>query len=103
MGSLFHLPIVQVVDEKEALDYLRAKGVKTIATALEGKKSYFEVDYRQPVAILVGNEGAGLPSDIIRAVDEAVTIPMPGHTESLNAGISTAVVLYEALRQRSNR
>ena len=100
MGSLFHLPIAQVVDPLETIKKLKAKNIQVIATFLSGARDHFKLEYNKACAILVGNEGAGLPKEIVAAADEVVKIPIPGKAESLNAGISTAVILYEALRQR---
>ncbi|MFA6548550.1 MAG: RNA methyltransferase [Candidatus Margulisiibacteriota bacterium] len=100
MGSLFHLPIVEVEDVEETLALLKNKNIKSIAASLSAQKNYFEVDYKGGVVLVVGNEGAGLSTEIIKLCDETVKIPMPGKAESLNVGISTAVILYEALRQR---
>lgn len=99
MGSLFHLPMVQEVETTETIEMLKTRRVKIIATDINAKEDYFAVDYKHPCAILIGNEGAGLPEEIIKLADERVKIPMPGRAESLNVGISTAVILYEALRQ----
>lgn len=100
MGSIFHLPIFITDDEKETIELLKRKNVKIIATDTAAKKDCFAVDLKGPVAVLVGNEGAGLPEDIIKLADETVKIPMPGKAESLNVGVSTAIILYEVLRQR---
>ena len=102
MGSLFHLPIAQVEDVNEAIEYLKGRKVRMIATDNKAAKDYFSAEYKGPSAILVGNEGAGLPKEILGLADETVRIPMPGKAESLNVGISTAVVLYEAHRQRKH-
>ena len=101
MGSLFHLPIAAVEDDKETIEHLKEKNVKIITTDASAQKGIFDSDLKGPVAILVGNEGAGLPEEIIKLADDSVKIPMPGKAESLNVGISTAVILYEALRQRN--
>jgi len=101
MGSLFHLPIVEVDDVAETLKLLKKQKIKTVATSLSASKNYFEADLKGGVAIMVGNEGAGLPDEIVKLCDEAVKIPIPGRAESLNVAVSTAVVLYEVLRQRS--
>jgi len=101
MGSLFHLPIVEVDDVLETLAQLKKKGLKTVATSLSADKNYFEIDYKGGVAVMVGNEGAGLPDEVVKLCDEAVKIPIPGKAESLNVAVSTAVVLYEILRQHS--
>ena len=102
MGSLFHLPTVLVEDEDQTIAELKKRKVKLVATDIKAKKSYFEADLKGPTVILVGNEGAGLPDEILKMADETVSIPMPGKAESLNVGISTAIILYEALRQRKN-
>ena len=59
-----------------------------------------EADLRRPIALLIGNEGAGLPEARIAAADARVTIPCPGPVESLNAAVAGSVLLYEAMRQR---
>lgn len=100
MGSLFHLPIITVEDERETIEHLKQKNVKITATSAAGEKSCFEVNLKGPTAILVGNEGAGLPEEVIKLADERVKIPMPGSAESLNVGMSTAIILYEVIRQR---
>jgi TrmH family RNA methyltransferase len=63
----------------------------------------WEVDWCQPIALLVGNEGAGLPEEIERSADARIRIPMAGGVESLNAAAAAAVVFYEAARQRNSR
>jgi TrmH family RNA methyltransferase len=63
----------------------------------------WEVDWCEPVALLVGNEGAGLPEEVERSADARIRIPMAGGTESLNAAAAAAVLFYEAARQRSRQ
>lgn len=101
MGSLFHLPVVQAEEIEDTIGKLKKRQVKVIASDVSAKKDLYAIDYKGPVAILVGNEGAGLEDEIIKQADEAIRIPMPGKAESLNVGISTSVILYEALRQRN--
>jgi len=78
-----------------------AFGLKPAGDAREGALPPWEVDWCGAVALLVGNEGAGLPEDIVRGADARVHIPMAGRVESLNAAAAAAVVLYEAFRQRN--
>ena len=59
------------------------------------------VDLARPLALVFGNEASGLPADVLAAVDAAVTIPMPGRSESLNLGMAASILLYEARRQRA--
>jgi TrmH family RNA methyltransferase len=95
-GSAFRLPIVSMQAE-ETFRALREAGVEIVAAvARDGG----EADLRRPTALLIGNEGAGLPQDLVAAADARVTIPFPGPVESLNAGVAGSVLLYEAMRQR---
>ncbi len=59
-----------------------------------------EADLKGPLAILLGNEGAGVPGDISRLSDIEVAVPMSGQAESLNVGIAASILLYEAQKQR---
>lgn len=100
MGSLFHLPIVTNVTAAELADFAKKQGCQLLATALdETAKPHFDVDFRQAAAIVFGNEGNGVSRELLEK-SQRVYIPMYGETESLNVGISAAVVLYEAVRQR---
>jgi TrmH family RNA methyltransferase len=62
----------------------------------------WDVDWCQPVALLVGNEGAGLPEEVERSADARIRIPMSSGIESLNAAAAAAVLFYEAARQRKS-
>jgi TrmH family RNA methyltransferase len=101
MGSLFHLPIVITEDDGATVKYLRERKVKLISTDAAGKKDLSEAKLKGPVAILLGNEGRGLPAEVSKLADETVRIPMAGRAESLNVGMAASVLLYEALRQRA--
>jgi RNA methyltransferase, TrmH family len=59
------------------------------------------VDLAEPVALVIGNEGNGVPKELAAKADGAITIPCPGPVESLNAAVATSVLLYEAARQRT--
>ncbi|SDG97041.1 RNA methyltransferase, TrmH family [Selenomonas sp. WCT3] len=100
MGSLFHLPVCTDVDVKELQAFLTSQNLTLYATALDASaKPHFEQDFRQGCAVVFGNEGNGVSAKLL---EQAVTtyIPMYGDAESLNVGVSAAVVLYEAIRQR---
>ncbi len=98
-GSVFRLPVV-VADEDEAFRLLRSLGVRTFAAVAEQGFSAADSDLTTPVALLIGNEGRGLTSRLLKQSDERITIPCPGPVESLNAAIAGSILLYEASRQR---
>lgn len=99
-GSLFHVPVVAGGDPVEVLREMATWGVQRLSTAATGGRDYSEVDLTRPVAFVLGNEANGLGHDIDELVDERVTIPMIGRSESLNVGMAAAVLCFEAARQR---
>jgi TrmH family RNA methyltransferase len=99
-GALFHLPVASGGDVMVVLERLGEAGVRTAATVVRGGRAYDTVDLTGPLALLVGSEAHGLPAEVVAAVDEPLTIPMAGRSESLNVAMAGAVVCFEALRQR---
>ena len=100
MGAIFRLPFVPDVEIREMTGILKECGGQVYAAALQGSVPYDAPDYRGASAFVIGNEAAGLKEETITACDAAVRIPMLGKTESLNAGVAAAVLLFEAARQR---
>jgi TrmH family RNA methyltransferase len=101
-GSLFRLPLISASAE-DCLARLRAAGVKILSTAVDGAEAADRIDLAGPVALIIGNEGNGVPEEVASQADQAVTIPCPGPVESLNAAVAASVLLYEASRQRAGR
>ena len=99
-GSIFRLPLLEGIGPAVALAQLGIAGVTTYATTAAEGPSPSQVDLTAPVALLIGNEGAGLPPEIARSANSALHIPVAGTVESLNAAMAATVVLYEAARQR---
>jgi TrmH family RNA methyltransferase len=99
-GSAFRLPVVTMAAD-DAFAALHAEGVQIFAAVAQDGAE--KTDLRGPSALLVGNEGAGLPEEWIASADQRVTIPCPGAVESLNAAVAGSVLLYEAMRQRQVR
>jgi TrmH family RNA methyltransferase len=107
-GAALHLPILAGMSLSILLAQLKVAGVRTLASSVheprDGEQPLlapWEVDWCQPVALLVGNEGAGLPEEVERSADARIRIPMASGIESLNAAAAAAVVFYEAARQRN--
>lgn len=100
MGSAFRLPVARRVRVAAFAEEARTRGVALYAAAADGKSLYTEVDWSQPCAVLVGNEGAGLSPEARSAADATISIPLAAPVESLNAALAAAVVLFEAARVR---
>jgi RNA methyltransferase, TrmH family len=99
-GSVFRMPLL-TVSEDEMFQNLRAAGVRVVATTVQGAQAPDLMNLADPVALLIGNEGNGIPLNLAAKADGAITIPCPGPVESLNAAVAASVLLYEAARQRS--
>jgi RNA methyltransferase, TrmH family len=100
MGSAFRLPLWTGPTLEEALEWCSVRGIRAVATAAGAPSIHTEFDWTPPRAVLLGPEAGGLSEDELRAVGEAVRIPMREPVESLNLATALAVILYEAARQR---
>lgn len=100
MGGVFRLPLYVSSDLSEMIGYLRTKGIKVYAAALrKGAKTISEMDLSGSVAVLIGNEGNGLPEELIACCDEAVIIPMQSTAESLNASVAAGIIAWELTKK----
>jgi len=126
-GAALHLPILVGMSLPILLTQFKIAGIRTLTSSVREPPSLasadvgarfsasatggtpsrplapWEADWCQPIALLVGNEGAGLPEEIERSADARIRIPMASGVESLNAAAAAAVVFYEAARQRNSR
>ncbi|UWZ83167.1 TrmH family RNA methyltransferase [Occallatibacter riparius] len=98
-GSIFRLPLIHAMPE-ECFTMLREAGARVLSTSVSNATPIHGANLTGPVAFLIGNEGAGVPAEIAKQADSAVTIPCPGPVESLNAAVAAGVLLYETFRQR---
>lgn len=99
-GAHFHLPIASEVDFQDAVSILRGRGVNTIGLDSAGEFNYLDIDWTEPVALVVGNEANGIPEPDRELLDGRARIQMPGSAESLNVAAAASAVVFEALRQR---
>ena len=95
MGSIYRVPVIYSTDLNRDIDLLKKEGVKFLAAHLNGQDLTKGVDYGNRVAVMIGNEAAGLSMEISEKADELVRIPMKGQVESLNAAVAAAVMMYE--------
>jgi TrmH family RNA methyltransferase len=101
-GSALRLPVLRGMAIPVLLAQLKIARVRIYAatSAPETRGATAEADLREPAAIFVGNESNGLPAEVVRAADAAISIAMAASVDSLNAGVAASLVLYEAARQR---
>jgi TrmH family RNA methyltransferase len=100
MGSLFQVPIINGLDDDEAVKWLNDNSINIMIADLEGEEYYYSANLKEPFALVVGNENRG-PNDIWRkAAYKKIKIPILGTTESLNASVAAGIILYDAVRQR---
>lgn len=99
-GALFHVPVASALDTLPVIEQLRSAGVRTAATVVHGGTPYEAVDLTGPIAVVLGSEAHGLPTAVVASVDERLSIPMAGRSESLNVAMAGSILGFEALRQR---
>jgi RNA methyltransferase, TrmH family len=99
-GALFTVPLAVAI-RNQALEWLREREIRLVASTPAGEVSLWEANLAGPVAIAVGSEAEGVSSELLAAADQRLVIPMEGAVDSLNASVSAAVLLYEAARQRN--
>ncbi len=99
-GSLFHVPLAVRPDPRALATELATAGFRTLATVVRDGEDYADLDWSTPSALFLGNESSGLPPGLVGALSGTLGIPMAGRAESLNVGVASAVVCFEAFRQR---
>lgn len=102
-GSLFHVPLVVGGDAVEVLERLGGLGLRRLGAVPRCGRDYSGADLTGAVALVLGNEASGLPEQVDDLLDERLSIPMAGRSESLNVGMAAAVLCFEAARQRRAR
>lgn len=100
MGSVFRMPVFVTENLTDTIDRIKKRGIPVYGAHLDGD-TFYEKNFTGKCAFLIGNEGNGLSDEISAKADDLIRIPMCGQVESLNAAVSTAVIAYEVLRQRS--
>jgi len=98
-GAIEHIPIARVTNLSQTLDKLKEAGFWIFGTDMQGTPSH-KWNTAGKLALIIGNEGKGISSNIKKQVDEMLTIPMNGHVQSLNASVAAAILMYEVFRNR---
>jgi TrmH family RNA methyltransferase len=99
IGTIFSVPLFACSSE-ECINWLRENNIKIYCTYLKASIDYLEADFKQGSAIVMGTEATGISDIWVDAADQNLIIPMNGIADSLNASVTTAIVVFEAIRQR---
>lgn len=99
MGALFAMPVAHVADPADFFAWATERGVAIATTSARAERDHWAITYPRPLALLLGNEGDGLPPDLLARGDLRVRIPMAGTARSLNLAVAAGVLLYEVRRQ----
>ncbi len=102
-GAIEYVPVARIGNVTQTIDKLKKQGIWVVGADADGDKNYFDIDFTDPVLIVVGNEGKGLGRLVKQQCDYLVRIPMRGRISSLNASVACSLLLYEVLRQRGEK
>jgi 23S rRNA (guanosine2251-2'-O)-methyltransferase len=101
-GAVFNVPICKVDHIKDAVFYLQASGIETVAATEKTEQTLYQVNLENGIAIIMGSEDRGVNPSVLKIVDQKAKLPMFGTIESLNVSVACGAFLYEVLRQRGN-
>ena len=99
-GAVEHMKIARVTNISDAIEELKQAGLWICGTDINSEKYYYNQDLTGPLGIVIGNEGKGISTKVKKNCDFNVKIPMKGKVTSLNASVSTGIIVYESVKQR---
>ncbi|MBO7499153.1 MAG: 23S rRNA (guanosine(2251)-2'-O)-methyltransferase RlmB [Bacteroidaceae bacterium] len=100
-GALHTLPVCREANLATAIKYLKQCGFRIIGATEKGNRNYTEAHYTDPVCLIMGAEDTGIPTEHLALCDDWVAIPQYGHIGSLNVSVAAGILIYEAVRQRT--
>jgi len=102
-GALARIPLCRVENLKYAVNYLKASGLAIVSISEKGNRSFSDVDFTGPIALILGSEENGINKALLRLSDVICFIPMMGNIGSLNVSVAGGIAMYEVVRQRINK
>jgi 23S rRNA (guanosine2251-2'-O)-methyltransferase len=100
-GAIFKIPICKVDHIKDAIYYLQASNIETVAATEKATESIYDLDLNKPIAIIMGSEGKGVSNSVLNITDHKASLPLKGQINSLNVSVACGAFLYEVVRQRA--
>lgn len=102
MGANLRIPVWENADFADVLRWSKNHGLITTAADIRGGIEYTKIDWKLSRLVVFGSEAHGISREVLEATDELILIPMQNGVESLNLAVSAGIILFEAIRQRSN-
>lgn len=99
-GALEKITVCRVNSLMKAVDELHLNGIQVLASEMKADKNVFDIDFKEPCAIVLGSEEKGIHPSLMKICDVTFKIPMAGDFESLNVSVATGMILYESMKQR---
>ena len=99
-GAAFKMPICRVSHIKDAIYTLQSSDIKIVAATEKTEDLLYDVDFKQPIAIVMGSEHRGVNPSVLKIIDYKAKLPLLGDIDSLNVSVACGAFLYEAIRQR---
>jgi 23S rRNA (guanosine2251-2'-O)-methyltransferase len=99
-GALNNMKICSVTNLNNTIRELKKKGLWVIGADMDGEKSYYEMNYNMPIALVIGSEGFGISRLVKESCDIVVNIPMKGKVNSLNASVAAGILIYKIIESR---
>jgi len=98
-GALNHMPVCREPDLKKTIKFLQESGIRVVACTEKAEKTIYDVEFKGPVALIMGSEEDGISDILLREADELAKIPLKGKIESLNVSVAAGVAIFEVVRQ----
>lgn len=99
-GALYNVKICKEKNLAHTIDFLQQSGVVVFSATEKAEKMIYDIDFRLPFALVMGNEEKGISKEVLHHSDEKIKLPIVGRTQSLNVSVACGAILYEAVRQR---
>ena len=99
-GAVFNIPICKVDHIKDAIFYFQASEIQVVAATEKTDQMLYDIDFQSATAIVMGSEGKGVSTSVLKLVDAKAKLPMFGSIASLNVSVACGAFLYEVVRQR---
>jgi 23S rRNA (guanosine2251-2'-O)-methyltransferase len=100
-GALLSIPVCRHHNLADAVKYLKNSGIRAVGATEKTDHTFYETNFRDPVAIIMGSEEKGISGSVLKMCDELVSIPLFGNISSLNVSVAASLLIYEAIRQRT--